>query len=113
MKNFRQTAAVLTTLGAVMLTATPAMAQETNQDQTLTQDCEVVCEVGAYGQNTTCSNRCSQEGNQSQSITLSNGTIITAHEPVDTGLDIYTKIAFMALFSTGASAVVARKKLVK
>ena len=104
---------LLSLMVVTSLVAVPSVsAQEMNQEQTLSQDCEVVCEVGAYGQNTTCTNRCSQEGSQSQSITLSNGTVLAAHEPINTGLDFNTTTAMFSFLSTGILAVVARKKLV-
>ncbi len=88
----------------------PAIAQEMTQEQQLKQECEVQCEVGAYGQNTSCVNKCYQEGTQKQTITLGNGTIIKTHQPVNTGLDMNTAAVAVSLVMTGVGATLTRRK---
>lgn len=97
---------------AALAMAKPVLAVEASQEQELIQECKVLCEAGAYGQDTTCTNECYQKGTQKQTITLSDGTVIKAHEPVDAGLNIGTGSAIVFLVMTGAVAAVTRRKLV-
>lgn len=103
--------AVFVTTAFALSIAKPVFAEETNQEQELEQKCEVVCEVGAYGQDTTCTNQCYQYGKQIQTITLADGTVIKPHAPIDTGLDTKTSAVATGLMVTGILATVARKKL--
>ncbi len=93
--------------------AKPALAAEATQEQELIQECKLLCETGAYGQDTTCTNECYQKGTQKQTITLTDGTVIKAHDPINTGLDMSSGMAAMSLAATGVTAIVARRKLVK
>ncbi len=104
---------ILSLLAVVALSlAEPILAVEASQEQELEQECEVICEVSAYGQDSTCTNQCYQTGEQKQTITLSDGTVIKAHDPINTGLDMSTGSAIASLVVTGALATVARRKLV-
>lgn len=95
---------------ATLAMAKPVLAAEASQEQELEQECEVVCEVGAYGQNSNCTNKCYQRGEQKQTITLSNGTVIKPHQPINTGLDMSTGSAIASLVMTGAAAAITRRK---
>lgn len=110
MKNVKLATALMITLflGAVQ----SVNAQEVTQEQELSQDCEVVCEVGAYGQESSCRNTCSQTGKQVQTVTLSDGTVLAAHAPVNTGLELNPTLmaSLMAVLATGTLLI--RKKLV-
>lgn len=110
MKLNKYIALSLITVASLVMTK-PVLAQELTQEQKLEQECEVICEVGAYGQDTTCTNRCYQEGIQRQTITLSNGTMIEAHEPINTGLDMSTGSVIASLVMTGALATITRRRL--
>jgi hypothetical protein len=97
---------------ASLAMAQPVLAAEATQEQELEQECKVVCEVGAYGQNSTCTNKCYQKGTQKQTITLNSGTVIKPHQPINTGLDMSTSSAIASLVMTGALATITRRKLI-
>ena len=104
---------VLSLITATSLVMTkPVLAAESSQEQELEQDCEVVCEVGAYGQDSTCTNKCYQKGTQKQTITLGSGTVIKPHQPINTGMDMNTGSAIASLVMTGALATITRRKLI-
>ncbi len=100
-------------VGALVLAQPQAvMAEEASQSQELEQKCVTTCETGAYGQDTSCKTECYQYGEQEQTITLSDGTVLAAHTPVDAALDTKTMLVAAGLLTSGAIAFVARKKLV-
>jgi hypothetical protein len=110
MKLFKSALILVLTIVALSA-ATPAMADEMSQEQELEQECKLKCESGAYGQETTCTNECYQKGSQKQTITLSDGTVITAHNPVNTGLDVKSTMAVTGILGSGILATIARKKI--
>lgn len=88
------------------------LAEEASQNQELEQRCKTVCETGAYGQDTSCTTECYQYGEQEQIITLRDGTVLAAHTPVDTALDVKTTLFVSAILVSGLTAFLVRKKLV-
>lgn len=95
-----------------VINPTQIRADEASQNQELEQECEVICETGAYGQDTSCTTKCYQHGEQEQTITLRDGTVLAAHTPVETALDTKTSLVVAGLLASGLAAFVARKKLV-
>lgn len=87
-------------------------AQEMSQEQELEQKVEVKCEVGAYGQDSSCDVEAYQKGIQKQTITLSDGTVVRPHTPVDAALDMKTSAVAAGLIAVGLLAITIRRKLV-
>jgi hypothetical protein len=102
----------LFTATLLLLSPSLVMAEEASQSQELEQKCSTTCESGAYGQDTSCKTECYQYGEQEQTITLRDGTVLAAHTPVDTALDTKTMLVVAGLLTSGVIAFVARKKLV-
>ncbi len=112
MKKSLFIASMLTMTAFLFLETSFVFASEASQSQELEQKCVTTCETGAYGQDTSCKTECYQYGEQEQTITLRDGTVLGVHTPVDAALDTKTMLVVAGLLSSGAIAFVARKKLV-
>jgi hypothetical protein len=97
-----------------------ASAQTMSQAQQLDQSVKVTCNVGAYGQNSSCTAEASQSGRQSQRmdapvstqvVYLQDGTTLIAHDPVNTGLDYQTLAAALGTIVSGSVAFALKNRV--
>jgi hypothetical protein len=108
--------ALATAIAGVVLTqfTTTAFAADTvNQGQN--QQLEVVCDVGAYGQNTNC--RATGSQSQNQSVTLDrnqvvyvNGRLVHVHHVVDTAMDPKMVILGSVILLAGVATLAIKAK---
>jgi hypothetical protein len=100
--------------GAVFSRFVSPVVAQTTAEQNQSQEVEVVCEVGAYGQAVNCRVRTTQEQDQriatEKMVVYRDGRVVPVHKAVDTGVEAPIALAAGLMMTIGAASVFARSK---
>lgn len=109
------------TFGLMTVFALPVKGQTVTQTQEGNQAAQATCTTngGSYGQNTTCTTNVNQNLRQNQTVDMNgrqvivrnDGTVLAAHDTVNTGLNLTTSVAAgITLVTAMTGAVISFKK---